>query len=174
MHWLHPSLEKRERATGSAGIFAVRAIESGTLLCVWGGRAVTSEQLQLLGEARRTHSIQVHWDLYLAPDEPLHPADYFNHSCAPNAGFSCSITLVAMKRIASGDSVCFDYAMSDSSPYDEFECGCGAPECRLNIRAEDWQRPELQRRYNGYFSPYLQRSVDVTLAATAAFGGETR
>jgi hypothetical protein len=49
--------------------------------------------------------------------------------------------------------------MSDSNPYDEFICGCGTPVCRGRVTAEDWKRKDLQMRYEGYFSAYLQRRI---------------
>jgi hypothetical protein len=67
---------------------------------------------------------------------------------------------VAMRDIAVDEEICFDYAMSDSSDYDEFECGCGSPNCRKRISGSDWKKPELQKRYKGYFSPYLQQRID--------------
>lgn len=60
----------------------------------------------------------------------------------------------------SQEEVCFDYAMSDGSPYDEFDCTCGAADCRRRVTGNDWCRPELQQRYAGYFSPYLQRRIE--------------
>ena len=50
--------------------------------------------------------------------------------------------------------------MMDCTPYDEFECHCGSPNCRGTVRGNDWQRPELWAKYAGYFSPYLQRRID--------------
>jgi hypothetical protein len=73
---------------------------------------------------------------------------------------SSSITLVTLRDIWPGEELCFDYAMSDSTPYCEFTCGCGAPSCRGEITGNDWMLPELQARYDGYFSPYLQRRID--------------
>jgi hypothetical protein len=70
------------------------------------------------------------------------------------------ITLIALRDIAVGEEVCFDYATCDGSPYDEFECECGAPSCRKHITGRDWRRPELWERYCGYFSPYLQRRIE--------------
>jgi len=87
-------------------------------------------------------------------------ADYFNHSCNPNCGLDSPISLVAMRDIEVGEEACFDYAMSDSSDYDEFECHCGAPNCRKTITGRDWMLPELQERYFGFFSPYLQRRIE--------------
>jgi hypothetical protein len=68
--------------------------------------------------------------------------------------------LVAMRHIFPGEEICFDYAMSDSNPYDEFDCVCGSSHCRGQFTSRDWQHPELQKRYAGYFSPYLQHQID--------------
>jgi hypothetical protein len=65
-----------------------------------------------------------------------------------------------MRNIAQGEEICFDYAMSDGSPYDEFDCACDAPNCRGRITGEDWRRPELQRKYANWFSPYLRRRIE--------------
>jgi hypothetical protein len=86
--------------------------------------------------------------------------DYFNHSCDANAGLVGQITLYALRDIRVGEQVCFDYAMSDCSPYDEFDCQCGAHNCRRQITGNDWQIKELQDRYAGYFAPHIQRHID--------------
>ena len=54
-------------------------------------------------------------------------------------------------------------------PYDEFECVCGARNCRGKVGGLDWQRPELQKRYAGYFSPHVQRKIDAQKAERRAF-----
>ncbi|MGH3270311.1 MAG: hypothetical protein ACRDN1_14840 [Trebonia sp.] len=38
-------------------------------------------------------------------------------------------------------------------------CQCGTADCRGVITGHDWQRPDLQRKYRGYFSWYLQRRI---------------
>jgi hypothetical protein len=50
--------------------------------------------------------------------------------------------------------------MSDTVAYDEFECSCGAPNCRRSVTGSDWQLPEIQKRYAGYFAPHVQRRID--------------
>jgi hypothetical protein len=87
-------------------------------------------------------------------------SDYLNHSCQPTAGMSGQIGVVALRDLGPGEEICIDYAMCDGSPYDEFTCGCGTPSCRGQITGNDWMRPELQTRYAGYFSPYLQRRIE--------------
>lgn len=160
-HYVSPKLEARTNlAKGNYGLFACRPIQAGELLIVWGGLIVTGEELACFPPEKQMHSVQVEEDLYqLSPRDP-EPGDYINHCCAPNAGLSGQVAVVAMRDIAAGEEVCFDYAMSDGSPYDEFTCACGASTCRGRVTGNDWQRPELQARYAGYFSPYLQRRID--------------
>ena len=95
-------------------------------------------------------------------------ADWVNHSCDPNAGLVGQIVLVALRDIKVGEEICFDYATSDGSPYDEFECGCGSRLCRHHVTGDDWKLPELQKRYEGHFSPYIQRRIDGHKARPAA------
>ncbi len=157
----NPKLELREcPEKGGFGVFAREPIPQGELLTMWGGRVVTEEQLYELPHETQTHGIQIDEQLYLVPVVHGDPADFYNHSCNPNAGLNSPISLVAMRDIEAGEEVCFDYAMSDSSDYDEFECHCGAPNCRKTITGRDWMLPELHVIYHGYFSPYLQRRIN--------------
>lgn len=145
---------------GGFAVYAGAALQKDELLCVWTGRVVTYDQMLTLTDAEKSHTIQVDEGMYLAPlslDEE--PADFVNHSCRPNAGIRGQISLVAMRAIAAGEEITFDYAMADSTPYDEFHCACGAPECRGSVRGDDWQIPGLWSRYEGYFSTYLQRRI---------------
>ncbi len=158
--YLSPKVEARHCPDkGGYGVFAREKISAGELITVWGGRVVTEEELDDIPVEQATHGIQVDEGIYLIPLGINEPADMFNHSCNPNAGLFGQIALVAMRDIEPNEEVCFDYAMSDSSPYDEFECHCGEPTCRGKVTGNDWQLPELQARYEGYFSPYLQRRI---------------
>ncbi len=103
--------------------------------------------------------LQVEDGAYLLTEQEG-PADWVNHCCEPNAGMRGTLTLVAMRDIQAGEEICFDYAMTDGSDYDEFDCGCGAVFCRGRVTGNDWQLPELWERYAGYFSPYLSRRID--------------
>lgn len=94
-------------------------------------------------------------------------AFFFNHSCDPNAGLKGQIFLVAMRDIEEDEEVTFDYAMclhrvEGLQPY-RLECLCGSGNCRKIITDDDWQIPELQNKYNGYFSWYLQDKIDKLL-----------
>ena len=162
MHYVSPKLAARiHPEKGGYGIFAASFVSVGDLLVAWGGNVVTGQQFAQLTPREQMHSIQIEDDLYQVPSRiQPEPGDFINHSCSPNAGLSSSISLVALRDIKLGEEICFDYAMSDGSPYDEFDCACGSPLCRGRVTGDDWRRPDLQARYAGYFSPYLQRRID--------------
>ena len=158
---LSPKLEAKPfPEKGGYGVFALQAVRKGELLVMWGGRIIAESELDLEMPYFTQRVLQIEEGLYFLQPEPLEPSDYFNHSCTPNAGFSGQMALVAMRDIEEGEEVCFDYAMCDGSPYDEFICSCGTEYCRGNITGEDWKRPDLRERYAGYYMPYLQRRID--------------
>lgn len=158
--FLSPKIEIRSLsgARGQAA-FALEAIARDELLAVWAGRVLDFPGLQALSPAERSHTIQIEDGLFLVSVVPDEPSDFINHSCTPNAGIRGQVALVAMRQILAGEEITFDYAMADSTPYDEFDCACGAPACRGRVSAEDWRRPALQERYRGYFSAYLARRI---------------
>ena len=161
--YIAKTLEARFIAeTGYFGIFAIEPIKQGDLLCLWGGPIWTADEFSRLPEENQSHGLQVDEGLFqtYGTDDVVESADYVNHCCTPNAGLQGPISLVAMRDIAVGEQVCFDYAMSDGSPYDEFVCQCGSADCRGTVTGNDWQLRALQLRYKGYFSPYLQRRID--------------
>lgn len=158
--YFSPKLEVRPcKQKGGLGVFAVEAIPKDEVLVVWGGDVMTQERMAELPLHLRHLSIQVEEDLFLVSGKSG-PGDRTNHSCDPNAGLRGQIVLVAFKNISPEDEICFDYAMSDASDYDEFKCSCGSPQCRGIIRGTDWRLPELWEKYKGYFSPYIQRRID--------------
>jgi uncharacterized protein len=160
-HYLSPKLAARPVPhKGGMGVFAIEPVARGEILAMWGGRIVPVQEIYQFNEQQRHYVIQVEEGLFLTPSDPTEAAEYVNHSCDPSAGLNGQIALVALRDIASGEEICFDYAMSESHSLFEFECRCGSPRCRGWLRADDWLDPELQRRYAGYFSPYLQRRID--------------
>lgn len=166
--YLSPKLEARENpAKGGMGVFARERVKAGDRLAVWSGELHSLESLLTLEPERQHRCVQVEEDLYLVPIPLGEPADFFNHSCDPNAGLDGQIVVRALRDIKSGEEVCFDYAMTDSSPYDEFECACGSAKCRGVVTGNDWQKPDLQTKYAGWFSPYLQRRINAQKRALA-------
>jgi hypothetical protein len=172
--YLSSKLEGRPKPDGGGnGIFALQPVKKGELVAVFGGVVYEWNDFVHLPERERSLCIQVEDRHFLVP-RPIGEGDYVNHSCNPNAGLSGQIGLVALRDIKNGEEVCFDYAMCDTMPYDEFECTCGAPNCRGWVSGNDWQIPELQKRYAGFFSPHVQRRIDAQRAEKRAFARTLR
>jgi hypothetical protein len=156
-----PKLEAKPMPNkGGFGVIALAPIEAGEVLARWGGRVITRDEFyKLPADTRANQAVQIDEGLFLQSLNWPDHTDYINHSCAPNLGLRDYHTLVAMRDIAPGEEVCYDYAMSDGGPEDEFTCACGASTCRGQITGNDWQLPALWARCAGYFSPYLQRRI---------------
>ena len=161
--WLHPSARVQPAGRKGLGIYATEPIAAGTTVCGFGGSVVDRMEFDTLDEDLRTHAIQIDDDLYLVSVPPFADADYINHSCEPNCGIVGTCLIVTMRDVEAGDELCFDYAMSDTNDYDEFVCECGLPSCRQLITGGDWKLPELQERYDGWFSSYIERRIAVAL-----------
>jgi SET domain-containing protein len=157
--YLSPKVENRPHADkGNCGVFARERIRQGELISLWGGKILSADEIDHDMENFTQQILQIEEKFYLMTPS-MEPADCFNHSCNPNVGLSGQIGLIAMRDIEPDEEICLDYAMCDSAPYDEFDCQCGSPNCRVRVTGDDWKRPELWERYDGYFSPYLQRRI---------------
>ncbi len=158
-NYLTPKAETRPAGVKGWGSFANDIISANETVVAFGGRVVGRASLEALSPARKSRSIQIDEDLWLVSEETPEPGDMINHSCDPNCGLVGGTVVVAMRDIAVGEELTFDYAMCDTDDYDEFECACGTTNCRGVITGKDWQRPELQERYRGWFSSYLERRI---------------
>jgi uncharacterized protein len=141
------------------GLVAVAPIAKDEIVAIKGGHLVDTATLHALPERLRNSDVQIADGIHLAAvdDDEYEPVMLFiNHSCEPNVGFAGNIVLVAMRDVAPGEELTTDYALFDDAD-DPMTCNCGTPSCRGTISGRDWQLPELQRRYVGYFSWYLRR-----------------
>lgn len=160
--WISPKAVKGEPSgIAGRGLLAVEPIGAGEVVAVKGGHVVTTEQLRTLPEKLQNSDVQITDDLHLVAlaDEEYEAVMLFiNHSCEPNVGFAGNVVLVAMRDIAAGEELTTDYALFDDHE-DAMACSCGRAACRRRIDGRDWMRPELQERYRGYFSWYLQQKM---------------
>jgi hypothetical protein len=153
-------LRSEDIAGKGRAVVCVEAIKKGEYIGTIGGQAMTLSDAMAMPQEERSQCLQVDDNIVLwISDFRETLADWINHSCDPNTGFAGQITLVAMRDIAPGEEVCFDYAMSDGSHIDEFPCACGALQCRGTVTGNDWKRTELRARYGSFFSPYLSRRI---------------
>ena len=155
--YLSPKATVHTSDIGGEGVFATAPIAAGEVVSVWGGHLVTWEELQQLPPETRDHPVQIWHGFYVGPTtlDEMEQVDYFNHRCEPNCGVKGQIVLVAMRDIDAGEELTTDYALFDDND-DSMVCRCGTPSCRATVTGKDWQRPDLQHRYRGWFSSYLQ------------------
>ena len=166
--YFHPNLVVKSSPIAGKGVFAKAAIKKGEIINVFTGLIVTKEEyeklLKLFGDTIEDYKTKLADNFYLismVDDKTvLEDEDFINHSCNPNVGVRGQVMMAAMRDIKPGEEVTFDYAMTDNDPEDDFICKCGAKNCRKMVRGSDWKLPELQKRYRGYFSWYLQEKID--------------
>ena len=159
-----PKTEVRESKIHGRGLFAIANIAKDEIVAVKGGHIVDRKTLRERVTPRLGPvEIQIDDDLFIAPvteQERDLSMLYSNHSCDPNLGIRGEITFVAIRNIRTGEELTHDWAMTDDDEY-SVECKCGASNCRKILTGKDWQRPELQIRYAGYFSAYLARKIAI-------------
>jgi uncharacterized protein len=162
LSYLSRKTEVRQSKIHGRGLFAICDIRKDEIVAVKGGHIVDGKTLRekitpVLGPVE----IQIDNDLFIAPlteEERELSMLYSNHSCDPNLGIRGEITFVAMRDIRAGGELTHDWAMTDNDDY-SVECNCAATDCRKTLTGKDWQRPDLQKRYAGYFSAYLARKI---------------
>jgi len=162
LSYLSPKTEVRESKIHGRGLFTTADIAKGEVVAIKGGHIVDRETLRReitpkLGPVE----IQIGDDLFIAPvtdEERELSMLYSNHSCDANVGMRGEITFVAMRNIGAGEELTHDWCVTDDDDY-SVKCNCRSSNCRGTLTGKDWQRPDLQKRYAGYFSSYLAEKI---------------
>jgi hypothetical protein len=137
---------------------------------VKGGYVLTKAQRDRIAKKLGPSEIQVTEDLFIGPaTKPQREGGmmHLNHCCEPNLGLQGQIVFVALRDIAIDEELTFDYTMNDDEP-GEMQCSCGTPSCRGTITGSDWRNPEIQAKYDGYFSWFIQRRIEAMRKASAS------
>jgi SET domain-containing protein len=160
--YLSPKTKVKNSRVHGRGLFAVRPICKNEIVGIKGGHVVDLKTLKkhraLIGDAY----LQISDKFFLAPlkkEEVLKVMMFINHSCEPNMGLCGEITFVAMRDIKMGEELTGDYAMAGTYG-DKMLCHCGKKNCRGAITQHDWQNEDIQKKYRGYFSRYIQDKID--------------
>jgi hypothetical protein len=108
------------------------------------------------------YSVQVGPEMHLDSDDlPTDEARvrerywmYLNHSCEPSAWIR-GLAVVALRAIAPGEGVTFDYNTTEWEMAEPFECHCGTPSCVGRVAGYRQLSPAQQARVAPYVSRYL-------------------
>ena len=148
LSYLSPKVAPRESPIHGTGLFAVEPLAAGEVVCVKGGYVFDRETLRAMPGWFRAAEIQVADDLFIGPlgeEERAGSMIYSNHSCEPNIGVRGQVVFVALRDIAAGEELTYDYAYERDGTEDEawerlYVCKCGAPTCRGTILAPPKKR----------------------------------
>jgi uncharacterized protein len=159
--WLHPDVAVGPSDIAGRGLFTVADLPAGTVVSRLGGTLVGAPELGRL-LATSTTSVDslvvddgVH--LVLAPGSDNR---FANHACDPNLGWVDAFSLATLVDVPTGAELLHDYAMSIVDPDFVLRCHCQSYRCRQMVEGTDWRIPQLQRRYAGHRTPYVQGLID--------------
>jgi uncharacterized protein len=156
-----PKTEVRPSPIHGRGLFATAPIARNEIVCIKGGYILDDRMLKAVQKTMGPAEIAIAEGFHIGPVSP-HERDggmiFSNHSCDPNIGVQGQIIFVAMRGIAAGEELTHDWAMTDDND-EVMDCRCGAAACRGKVTGQDWRKPELQQRYAGYISWYLERRI---------------
>jgi hypothetical protein len=125
------------------GVFTDEKIPAGSLLIQFTGPLLRYDQT-----TPQTLALQIAPDLYLGASGGLD--DCVNHSCAPNAGLvidGADVRLIAIRDIAAGEEIFFDYSTTMDEDDFEMTCHCAQPGCRGIIRDFKHLPGALKKKY---------------------------
>jgi len=173
--WVDPRIEIRLHSIAGRGMFALSPIEEGNRVIVWGGHVFTTADVEA-GRVAPGSAVYIGEDTFLGAlpgqydRERDDRGDFINHSCDPDVWMQDENTLTARRDIATGEELTMDYAMFEGDENDTkpWICHCGSSLCRHRITGKDWRLPELQRRYEGHFSPFISERIRRLKETTSA------
>lgn len=145
-----------------AGVIAARSFQPGEMVLTFHGPILHRSQLPKPYYSVPDHYVQIGPDTYLGPSGGAD--DFVNHSCDPNSGLRIHgtiATLIAIRAIAEGEEVTWDYSTTMSEDEWEIPCTCGASNCRKHIRDYKHLPKTIRRQYErlGIVPPYAAASV---------------
>lgn len=101
------------------------------------------------------YTIQIQEHLHQAGTEEAD--DFMNHSCEPNVSIDFeALVVIALRPIAAGKLVTFNYNICEWDMREPFACVCGSEHCIGTIRGFRHLDGQERRRLLPWLSPYLR------------------
>jgi len=154
---------------GGIGLFAVQNIKRGSVIAKWEDLNeelfFSWQDFEKLDDATREMVIDYcaqTEDGFYAPRNinlislPWH----MNHCCDGNVGFNIDGDFVAIKDVARGEELAYDYGLVHTKPSFKLTCKCGVANCRKRITGNDWKDPDFQRKNHEYMTPEIREMID--------------
>lgn len=163
--WRDHRQDIRPSAIHGMGIFARQPIQRGETVEIIGGDLMTEDQFRRFQKtATLYNAVQIAEELHLVerPEVTRQRLGSINHDCDSNLWLADEVTLVAKRDIKKDEEITVDYALFSAQPDWVMDnlCCCGWPVCRGLITGIDWQLKEVQARYRGHFTPFLNSRIE--------------
>lgn len=154
---LSPKLEVGQSAIAGMGFFAKEAISAGELLWEADQDAplISLSEWFAMPHSDRSYYSQYDDNRLVLNNQTEWP---WNHSCDPNCVCK-GRRIQALRDIASGEEVTYDYGFSEIARDWKITCHCSMPLCRGTVSNQDFLIKGLQQRYHGHIPPYVQRAI---------------
>ncbi len=108
------------------GLFAERPFRHGELILrLDGPRYEREDPIHFTEEGANLLQTGLKSYIMLQP-----PGVFANHSCDPNAGIAENRRMIAIRDIAPGEEICFDYSTTMDEGLWTLQCKCGSEICR--------------------------------------------
>ena len=142
-----PDVASRPSPIAGLGLFATRAFASGERIAPYSGR-ISTQPPRTEASDGKVYALEITPGRWLDGATADNPARHANHACHPNAELvwhdgESAAWLTALKPIAVGDEITFDYGFSLAESLFH-PCACGAADCVGRIIATPL-RPALRR-----------------------------
>jgi SET domain-containing protein len=122
-----------------AGVYSTAPIRKGARVLEYTGPRLSKEQTDGMYADNEVTYLFTMDDPNVVIDG-FGMAAFINHSCDPNCEsdqFGDQIWIVALRDIAAGEELTYDYCLWDGEPGDEAPCYCGSKNCRGTMYSEE-------------------------------------
>jgi uncharacterized protein len=131
-------IEVRESGVHGHGVYAMQVIPKGTRIIEYTGQRVSWEAAPNDENDPHTFNFGLDNGEVINPEIGGNDARWINHSCDPNCEAieeDDRIFICALRGIAPGEELFYDYALEIDEPVTEeskkkFACHCRSPNCR--------------------------------------------
>lgn len=151
--------EKKVWKIGEAGIkgqgmYASRRIPQGSVVFVASGSVEYWRSESAADADENPNWYNVAENIWIDMQYPYVKA---NHSCEPNVGIDGSRIFVALRDIAEGEEITFDYSITDIEECWEMPCACDAPDCRQVVTSITRVPEKYYLKSHPYIPPFIQK-----------------
>lgn len=127
-----------------AGVYTTTAIPKGTRVLEYTGPRLTRKQTDGMYSDNEVTYLFTMDDNETVIDG-FGMAAFVNHSCDPNCEsdqIDNRIYIIALRDLAAGEELLYDYCLWDGEPDDKAPCYCGSANCRGTMYSEE----EIERQ----------------------------